>query len=366
MQRKTTIKLAIALVMSTLFTANFYAQSEPTEHPEQTEEKYDPVATALGHALDSHEIHFLGEGESAVHLPLPVILYTDNGLEFFMSSEFHHGEHAHIERDGKKVDGYVYKNYFIDHHMTKISPVIDSHGHYTIDEEVSITDFSITKNVFALFITAFLLLFVFMKVGKFYKKNGAVAPKGLTSWMEPLILFVRDDIAEPNLGDKKTKFMPYLLTVFFFIWFGNLLGLIPFISNPNLTGNISFTIVLALFTLIVQMLFSKKGFWKHIFSPPGVPVALYPILIPIEFAGIFIKPAALLIRLFANITAGHIIVVSLVGIIFVKGSLAWSGLSVPMTLFISCLELLVAFLQAYIFTMLSALFIGTAIDDGHH
>ena len=366
MQRKTTIKLAFLLVISTLFALPTFGNDEPTEHSEKSEKKYDPVATALNHALDSHEIHFLGEGESAVSLPLPIILYTDNGVEFFMSSIFHHGEHAEIERNGKQVEGYVHNNLFIDHHMTKISPVTGSHGHYTIDESASLIDFSITKNVVALFLIAFLLLFIFLKVGKFYKKNGAVAPKGLTSWMEPLILFVRDDIAEPNLGDKKTKFMPYLLTVFFFIWFGNLLGLIPFLSNPNLTGNISFTIVLALFTLIIQLLFSKKGFWKHIFSPPGVPVALYPILIPIEFAGIFIKPSALLIRLFANITAGHIIVVSLVGIIFVKESIAWSGLSVPMTLFISCLELLVAFLQAYIFTMLSALFIGTAIDDGHH
>lgn len=354
------------LAISSLFTTSNYASSEHPEHSGNTEEPYDPVATALSHALDSHEIHFIGEGEGAISIPLPIILFTDNGTEFFMSSEFHHGEHAEVNRGGKKVEGYVYKNLFIDHHMTKISPVIGSHGNYTIDEDAALMDFSITKNVFALFITAILLLLVFIKVGKFYKKNGAVAPKGLTSWMEPLILFVRDDIAEPNLGDKKTKFMPYLLTVFFFIWFGNLLGLIPFISNPNLTGNISFTIVLAMFTLIIQMLFSKKGFWKHIFSPPGVPVALYPILIPIELAGIFIKPAALLIRLFANITAGHIIIVSLVGIIFVKESLAWSGLSVPMTLFISCLELLVAFLQAYIFTMLSALFIGTAIDDGHH
>jgi len=216
-----------------------------------------------------------------------------------------------------------------------------------------------------MFLVAFLLFFVFFKVARFYKKNGAVAPKGIVSWMEPLVLFVRDDIAEPNIGAKKDKFMPYLLTVFFFILIGNLLGLIPWIGSPNLTGNISVTITLAMFTLIIQLVFSKKPFWKHIFMPPGVPLALYPILVPIEIAGIFIKPAALLIRLFANMTAGHIIVISLISIIFVKESVAWSGLSVPMALFISTLELLVAFLQAYIFTMLSALFIGTAVEEAH-
>jgi F-type H+-transporting ATPase subunit a len=186
------------------------------------------------------------------------------------------------------------------------------------------------------------------------------------TWNHLFYLF--DEIAQENIHghDKYKKYMPYLLTVFFFILFGNLLGLIPFLSNPNMTGSISVTLLLAMITFIIQLASSKGAFWGHIFAPPGVPKALYVILVPIEFLGIFIKPAALTIRLFANITAGHIIVVSLISIIFVTKNLAWAGLSVPMTLFISILELLVAFLQAYIFTMLSALFIGTAAEEGHH
>jgi F-type H+-transporting ATPase subunit a len=211
------------------------------------------------------------------------------------------------------------------------------------------------------------MFFVFKAVAKKYKLGAPAAPKGIASWMEPLVLFVRD-FAKENIGDKKyMKFMPYLLTVFFFIWFGNLLGLIPFIGGINMTGNISITLTLALITLVIQMVNSKWAFWSHMLMPPGVPVLLYPILVPIELLGLIIKPAALMIRLFANITAGHVIVLSIIGIIFMNHSFAWAGLSVPLALFISVLEVtLVAFLQAYIFTMLSSMFIGSAVEEAHH
>ena len=208
--------------------------------------------------------------------------------------------------------------------MKKIYQLSDGESHIRFEgkEIVNATQpldfFNNQSGVYYVF-GGFLTVFYLFESGKvLQKKMVSFAPKGIVSWMEPLVLFVRDDIAEPNIGSKKDKFMPYLLTVFFFILIGNLLGLIPWIGSPNLTGNISVTITLAMFTLIIQLIFSKKPFWKHIFMPPGVPLALYPILVPIEIAGIFIKPAALLIRLFANMTAGHIIVISLISIIFVK------------------------------------------------
>jgi F-type H+-transporting ATPase subunit a len=366
MHQKTTIKLAVLLGMIFLFNTNLKANQDHVADPAATEENeksdFDPVAFAFDHVLDAHEVHIAGEGASSITLPLPVILWTENGLVSFLSSAFHHDNEGHHIVKRKDLN-------FVKYHE-KIYQLNAGESHIKFKgKDVSNAslplDFSITKAVFTMFLVAFLLFFVFFKVARFYKKNGAVAPKGIVSWMEPLVLFVRDDIAEPNIGAKKDKFMPYLLTVFFFILIGNLLGLIPWIGSPNLTGNISVTITLAMFTLIIQLIFSKKPFWKHIFMPPGVPLALYPILVPIEIAGIFIKPAALLIRLFANMTAGHIIVISLISIIFVKESIAWSGLSIPMALFISTLELLVAFLQAYIFTMLSALFIGTAVEEAH-
>jgi len=233
-------------------------------------------------------------------------------------------------------------------------------------------DFSITKNVFALFITVLIMLWFFLRTARYYRKKGAlVAPKGMAAVMEPLIIFVRDDIAKPNIGEAQyKKFMPYLLTVFFFIWISNMVGLLPL--GFNLTGNIGVTFVLALFTMILTNFNGKSTYWGHIFNPLGnsmPPLAkglLYLILIPIEMVGIIAKPFALMIRLFANMTAGHIVVMSLLGLIFIKQSLGWSGMSLPMTLFISILELLVAALQAYVFTMLSALFIGSAVQTAHH
>ena len=229
-------------------------------------------------------------------------------------------------------------------------------------------DFSITKNVASLFFGALLVIVLLLGASRFYKSNGAVVPKGIARFIEPLILFIRDDIAKENIHHgKHLKYLPYLVTIFFFIWINNMLGLIPILpGGANLTGNITVTAFLAICTLVITVCSGNKNYWKHIFFTPGVPLALLPIMIPIEIVGIFTKPFALMIRLFANITAGHIIVLALISIIFIYENATWGLLSVPMALFISVLEILVAFLQAYLFAMLSALFIGAAVDEAHH
>ncbi|UTW63771.1 F0F1 ATP synthase subunit A [bacterium SCSIO 12741] len=324
------------------------------------EEAFNPNEMIMHHVLDAHEWHLWGH----TSLPLPIILW-DEGLHMFSSAKFHHGEDV-VESNGKYYFVYHEKIYRTD---ASGQLNMDDHGHPT---NVKPLDLSITKNVFSMLISALVLMLLFMSMARSYKKNPG-APKGLAAWLEPLVLFVRDEIAKPYIGEAKhRKFIGFLLTVFFFIWVNNLMGLIPFFpGGANLTGNISVTVVLGLFSFIIINVSGNKHYWGHLFDPMGssmplvAKIPLYIILVPIEVAGIFIKVAALMIRLFANITAGHIIVLSLIAIIFVKNSIGWAGLSVPMTLFISTLELLVAALQAYIFTMLTALFIGQATQDHH-
>ncbi len=238
--------------------------------------------------------------------------------------------------------------------------------HHAIGEQP--LDFSITKNVFSLLLSAVFILLLFLPMAAKYRKRGIVAPSGAQSFLEPLILFVRDDIAVPNIGEKKAnKFIPYLLTIFFFIWINNLIGLIPFFPfGSNLTGNIAFTMTMAVLTLIVTNVNGNKDYWGHIFWMPGVPVPVKLILAPIELVGILTKPVALMIRLFANISAGHIIILSLISLIFIFKSYAIAPVSVAFVLFMNVLELLVAALQAYIFTLLTALFIGSAVAEHHH
>ena len=356
------------LTLVFLVSGKVLASADAPSHEDS--EEFDAAGHAIHHALDAHEFHFTDN----FVIPLPVILWTDNGLVTFMSSEFSHDGHTFghtddeghvvVERNGMHFVKIHEKIYQLDGTDTYVRS-FDAQHHPLNAKEV-LLDFSLTKNVITIFLIAILLLWIFIGSAKKYRTERPVAPKGIAAWTEPIVLFIRDVAKENIEGEKYKKFLPYLLTVFCFILFGNLLGLIPFLANPNVTGSISITLLLTMFTFIIQLINSKKNYWGHIFAPPGVPVALYPILIPIEIAGIFIKPAALMIRLFANITAGHIIVVSLISIIFVNQSAAWAGLSIPMTLFISGLELLVAFLQAYIFTMLSALFIGMAVEEGHH
>ena len=297
---------------------------------------------------------------------LPVILYTNNGLVTFCSSEFARNDDGTkiVEKKGQNFVKYHGKIYYA-------ADQANDHGAYIVYDDahhaanVRPLDFSITKNVFSIFIGFASLLLIFFAVARGYKKNAGKAPKGIQSFLEPIILFVRDEIAIPNLGHKYERFMPYLLTVFFFIWFMNMLGLVPFFpGSANVTGNIAVTMVLAVFTLVIILVNGNKNYWGHILNPP-VPWWLKPLMIPVEIIGIFTKPFALMIRLFANITAGHILVLSLLCLPFVFNASAVAGGSVIFTIFISLIELLVAFIQAFIFTILSALFIGMAIEEHH-
>jgi F-type H+-transporting ATPase subunit a len=310
---------------------------------------YNPVPTIMHHIADAHEWHLWGEGDNSFSIPLPVILYSEKGLDIFMASDFDHGHSKVIKEDR------VY--------------AIDSHSHIVEEGGLEIIDLSITKNVASMLISVFLLFLIMGTVSRSYSRKNA-EPSGLQGFIEPLILFVRDDIIKDNIGKKHEKFTPLLLTFFFFILINNLMGLLP--GAANVTGNIAVTFVLSLITFIVTTLFGNKNYWGHIFKPPGVPMALMPIMVPIEIIGMFTKPFALMIRLFANISAGHIIILSLISLIFIAQSAMGTGgawgvapVSALFVLFIYCIEVLVAFLQAYIFTLLSSVFIGLAVQDGH-
>lgn len=326
----------------------------------------------MHHIKDAHEIHLWGGAHDGVAIYLPIIL-LDNGLKTFSSSHLYHGElktavdhktheEIHYVAGSGPAEGYAIfheKIYKLENGELQFE---DGHVH----TEAKIYDFSITKNVFVLFLVSFIVGFFAIKTARYYKKNGAVAPKGVAKFIEPLVIFIRDDVAKANIGEHAyKKYVPYLLTIFFFILIGNLLGLVPMLS-ANLTGNITITLFLAVCTLLATVLSGNKNYWHHIFATPGVPVPLLLIMIPIEVVGILTKPFALMIRLFANITAGHVIILAFIGIIFINKSAAWGALSVPMALFISVLEILVAFLQAYLFAMLSSLFIGAAVEEHHH
>ncbi|WP_395654398.1 F0F1 ATP synthase subunit A [Flavobacterium sp.] len=327
-----------------------------TAEPQDKKAKVD--AYIQHHLQDSHDFTFFSDEKEGKHygFSLPVIL-IDNGLKVFSSSKFHHGETV------AEVDGNFYKLYHGKIYKTDAAGTInyDEHHHPTNAKPL---DFSITKNVFSMLFTSVLLLFMFIGLAKSYKKGPI--PTGFGRVLEPLILFIRDEIAIPNIGEKKyRKFMGYLLTVFFLIWLLNLLGMTPL--GINVTGNIAVTICLALFTYFITQFSANKDYWMHIFWMPGVPVPMKIILMPIEILGTLTKPFALLIRLFANITAGHVVIMSLIAMIFVGKNLAADlPISLGLTLFISIIEVLVAFLQAFIFTMLSSLFIGMAVQDHHH
>lgn len=307
----------------------------------QTEEKADFSKIAFEHISDSHYWHFWGEGEDAVSIPLPCIIYSNKrGLMFFSAGVFEHGKKSY---KGLKLE-----------EDTLISE----------DADEKIYDLSITKNVVQLFISSIVLIFIFTSIAKAYRTTGVnTAPKGLQSFLEPVILFIRDDVARENIPlSKADKYVPFLLTLFFLILINNLLGLIPI--SANVTGNIAFTFTLAAIVLLVVNIKANKYYWKHIFMPPA-PVLLWPILIPIEIVGIFAKPFALMIRLFANITAGHIVIISLISLIFLFKTLLISPISLAFGLFVDLLELFVAFLQAYIFTLLTSLYIGGALEEHH-
>ncbi|MDR5591397.1 F0F1 ATP synthase subunit A [Christiangramia sp. SM2212] len=353
---------AIAFTISPLFS---FAQEHEKEETslQEAEEKFNATEMIMHHIGDSHGWHFFGEGDGSVTLPLPVILYTDGGLVTFMSSEFHHDTEGHhvVEKDGMRFVNLHEDIYKLDAGADAVE--FDAE-HHPVNASKP-WDLSITKNVAAMFLTVILMI-LFFSVGlaRHHKKNEH-APKGFNNVLETLVLFVRDDIAIPQIGEKKyMKFMPFLLTVFFFIWITNLMGLLP--GAANVTGNIAVTVSLGLFTMLIMIFNGNKDFYKHTFWMPGIPTWVKPILAVVEGLGLLIKPAALMIRLFANITAGHIIILSLIGLIFILENAGIAGVSVPFALFITVLELLVAFLQAFIFTILSALFIGMAVEEHEH
>jgi F-type H+-transporting ATPase subunit a len=340
------------------------AAASENDKPGQTgnEETFDVASFIMHHIADSHEWHVVGR----LSVPLPVILWTHNGLVVFMSSAFHHDDLGKVvvEKKGQRFVKYHEKIYYA-------STVANAEGSYISMNEhhhpanLKPLDFSITRNVASMFMSVGLLFWMFIGLANQYKRSKL--PRGLGSLLEPLVIFVRDGIAIPNIGaDKADRFLPYLLTAFFFILINNLIGLVPFFpGGSNLTGNIAFTFVLATATLLITNVSASKDYWKHIIAPP-VPIPLYIIMIPVEIIGIISKPFALMIRLFANITAGHVLIMGLVSLIFIFKSVAVAPISLAFMLFMNLIELMVAFLQAYIFTLLSALFIGLAVAEHGH
>jgi len=358
------IKLMMALCL--LWTVSYsYAQDASTRHTDTAaavapaEKEFDAGEIIMHHIKDSHSWHLFDKSapdgsESPVAIPLPIILYSDGHLDIFMSSAFEDGKST-VRKGDREYIMHHDKIYFAENGQLRH----DEHGAVL---NAAPLDFSITKNVASLLLSAVLLLWIFIATARGYKKMGSV-PTGLRGFTEPLILFVKDEIAVPNLGEEHyRKYLPYLLTLFFFIWINNMLGLLP--MGANLTGNIAVTLLLAVFTFIITNVSGSKHYWKEIVRMPGVPIAIQPIMTVVEFIGLLTKPFSLMIRLFANITAGHIIVLSFVSLIFIFKSVLISPVSIVFVLFMDVLELLVAALQAYIFTMLTAMYIGMAVKGG--
>jgi F-type H+-transporting ATPase subunit a len=376
--------------------------------PNHTEnEEFNAGENAIHHIADANAIHLWGD----TYIPLPAILYAPTkGWTTMMTSAFHPHHHGNgaIAKDGYvlvhgniqrvistafpmgdvPVGEIVTHKVRVNEKEKEISYVDQAGTCYQLEKKTSwdgglvgggptgFYDFSITRNVFTMLLTFFILFLLLRSVANSAVRTAGQAPKGLQNFFEPLITFIRDEVAKPNIGPKYEKYMPYLLSAFFFILGLNLVGQIPFFpGSANVTGNISVTIVLALITFIISTFSANKHFWEHTLWMPGVPAVLkILILTPIEILGLFLKPFTLLLRLFANITAGHIVIMSFVSLIFIfgkagasiGGSAAGAAASIPLTLFMMTLELLVAFLQAFIFTMLSATYIGTAIEEPHH
>ncbi|MEL6358761.1 MAG: F0F1 ATP synthase subunit A [Bacteroidota bacterium] len=299
----------------------------------------------MHHIQDAHEWHFATIGHTHITLPLPVIIYSpDRGLEIFSSSRLKDAHHRPT----------TYRDYRLSGHEKLVST----------DTSRTFYDLSITKNVAAMLVSVALLLTLALTTARQYRHRPQAPPRGFWAFLELLICFVRDEIAIPNIGrEKHRRFMPYLLSVFFFIWLNNLLGLLP--GAANVTGNISITLVLALFTFFITNLNGNRHYWGHIFNTPGVPRWLSPIMVPVELLGLLTKPFSLMVRLFANITAGHIILLSIIGLVFTLKTPLVGAISVPFGAFMFLLKLLVAFLQAYIFTLLSAIYFGAAVESHH-
>ena len=300
-------------------------------------ENFDAGELIMHHVTDAYTWHWWDGAE----IYLPIIVYSESrGLEMFSSANlFDH--HEPVEYNGFMID----------------------HGHLKmLDSDEKLWDFSITKNVASLLLNSLIVALIFLSVARGFKKNAGKAPKGIQSFFEPIIIYVRDEIVKPSIGPKYERYLPYMLSLFFFIWIGNMLGLTP--GAANLTGNIAVTGTLAVFTLILTLFSANKHFWGHIFNPP-VPLALKPIMVVIELIGIFTKPFALMIRLFVAITAGHIVILSLIALTFIFKSIFVGIGATFIVLFINIIELLVAAIQAYVFTLFSSMYIGMAMEEPH-
>lgn len=333
------------LVISLLISAFFLVFSSNTFAAGQEEDK---TSFIMHHVKDSHEYHIATFGDTHVTLSLPVIVYSgDRGLEFFSSKDFQdHETHAFGE-------SHAHEGYFID-----------EHDHLGRVDGASFIELSITKNVVFLFIVLIIVGWLALSAASFYKKNGAVAPKGIAAIVEPMVIFIRDDIAKESIGPQYRRFVPYLITLFMFILFGNLMGLLP--GSANLTGNIAVTLVLAVITFIVTNVNGNKDYWKHVFMTPGVPPLMLLIIVPVEIIGLFTKPFALTVRLFVAITAGHIVILGFVALAFIFESYTIGFVSTLMVTFINIIEILVAGIQAYVFTLFSAMYIGGAVAEHAH
>ena len=353
--RSTFLILIAVAALSSLSRAGGKLAVSDTLYPK----KFNTGDLIFAHIKDSYEWHITNVGGLHISIPLPVIIYSQNsGIHLFMSGKFHHGTEVFI---GFKIADEG-KN------QGKVVEVMPD------GTEVRPWDFSITKNVTSMFISIFTILMIFISVARKYRENYARAPKGIQSWIEPIVIFVRDDIARPSIGnDKYERYLPYLLTIFFFIFINNLMGLIPFFpGGANLTGNITITLVLAIFTFVITSVSGSRYYWVHLVNAPGIPWWLklpIPLMPIVEIMSVFLKPFVLTIRLFANITAGHIIALGFYCMIFIFAEISpyaaygVSIVSVLFTVFMSLLELLVAFIQAYVFTLLSAIYVGMALEN---
>ena len=395
------IALFFGLLVATAATTAWAEDSHDHGHEQ---EAFNPSNFIIHHIADAHEIHLWGD----VHIPLPIIVYTaEHGLDVFMSSAFEgHGDvrfaerpsgvtyelshghiavagdhegHGHDDHAGHDHDAHGDHDHADHDHGAHEEHVGHDHGDHDHEDHGHhgpvLYDLSITKSIFGMLLMLGLMVVLFGRMAGSYKSRQGQAPTGMTNALEPLVLFLRDEIAIPNIGKEKAdKFLPFLMTVFFFIFFANLLGLVPFIGGFNVTGTLGITMVLASLVFLITTFNGNKHYWGHLFWPPGVPLFVMPIIIPIEIVGMFLKPIVLMIRLTANISAGHIIILSFVSLILIfgKGGEAMAAgygigiFSTAFMIFMYCLELLVAFLQAFVFTLLAAIYFGEATHEAHH
>jgi len=368
-----------ALLFTLVITSVTFAKSD---NPDQKNTPEEVKGFIKHHLKDAHYFELF----HGLKMPLPIIVW-DNGIQFFLSSDFKKVEVKEVKASdstitfvpfsesdavAKESTDYLYEskssNYSIFHGKIVAAKhgdmllKLNSDGKKKLVSHSSLIDFSITKNVLMTLLICGLIFFLFTGLSNSYKKGPI--PSGFSRLLEPLVLFIRDDIAIPNIGDKHYKrYMSYLLTVFFFIWIVNLAGMTPL--GINITGNIAITFSLALITYLITQFTANKNYWGHIFWMPGVPIPMKFVLMPIELLGTIIKPFSLMIRLYANITAGHVVLMSLIGLVFFASNLFAFGSFFGLTLFLGVIELLVAFLQAYIFTMLTALYFGAAVEEHH-